>query len=193
MNFLTRKNIERAHKKKRRQLRWLFEHLKHVGRNVEIGPDWNISAPQKVEIGDHVWIGEHFYAKGEGGIVIGSGTIISRKVEIWTQNHNYDSDDLMTIPYDKRMIQKPVTIGENVWCGTHVLIMPGAVVGEGVVIGAGSVVTGTVPDYAVIGGNPAKVIKYRNKERYLQLKQEGKIYLDEEYDYDKSSLRRSEW
>lgn len=50
-----------------------------------------------------------------------------------------------------------------------------------------------MPKGAVIGGNPAKVIKYRNLELYDKLKQEGRIYLDVEYDYDKSSLRKSQW
>ena len=146
-----------------------------------------------MELGDHVWIGENFYAKAEGGLTIHSGTIISRNVEIWTSNHYYDAEDLQSIPYDRRMVTKPVVIGENVWIGTHVIILPGVTIGEGAVIGAGAVVTKDIPPYAVAGGNPAKVLKYRNIEKYNELKAQGKIYLDVEYDYDKSTLRKTEY
>lgn len=193
MNVITRLHIAWADAKGRRKLYKLFATMKKVGRNVHICPHYTISSACNVEIGDNVWIGELFYVKAEGGIEIGAGTIISRNVEIWTSNHNYDSEDLTTIPYDKRFVKKPVSIGENVWIGSRVIVLPGVTIGEGAVVGAGSVVAKNVPAYAVVGGNPATVIKYRNIEKYIQLKSEGKIYLDIEYDYDKSSLRKSEY
>lgn len=193
MNTLTKLHIAWADKKYRKKMKKLFRYMKSVGRNVHICPNHNISSKEKVEIGDNVWIGESFFAKGEGGISIGAGTIISRACEIWTSNHNYDSDDLMSIPYDIRFIKKPVIIGENVWIGSRVTILPGVSIGEGAVIGASSVVSKNVPPYAVAAGNPIRVIKYRNVERYNKLKEQGKIYLDLEYDYDVSSLRKSEY
>lgn len=164
-----------------------------MGRNVHICPQYTISSPQNILIGDHVWIGEKFLAKGEGGITIGNGCILSRNIEIWTSNHNYDSDDLTAIPYDRRFVLKPVTIGENVWIGSSVIILPGVSIGEGAVIGAGTVVSKNVPAYAVAAGNPVRVIKYRNKEVYNKLKGDNRIYLDIEYDYDRSSLRKTEY
>ena len=140
-----------------------------------------------------ICFGENFFAKCEGGLSIGSGVIISRGVEIWTSNHNYNSDDLCSLPYDKRFILKPVSIGDNAWIGSRVTIIPGVTIGEGAVIGAGAVVTHDVPPLAVVGGNPAQVIKYRNKETYEKLKQENKVYLDIEYDYNVSTLRKSEY
>lgn len=193
MNFKNRINIYIANFLKRKKLHKLFLTMKNVGKNVHICKNYIFSGNKNIDIGDNVWIGESFYARGEGGIKIGSGTIISRNVQIWTSNHNYDSDDLLCIPYDKRMILKPVIISENVWIGTSVIFIPGVTVGEGAVIGAGSVVTKDVPPFAVVGGNPAKIIKYRNKEKYFELKEQNKIYLQEEYDYDKSSLRKSEY
>lgn len=193
MNIRTRVNIAIADYFRRRKLKKLLSKMKGSGRNICIGENFSVSPLSKLELGDNVWIGDNFYAKANAEIKIASGTIISRNVEIWTANHNYDSDDLTAVPYDRRMIAKPVTIGENVWIGTHVLILPGVTVGEGSVIGAGSVVTKDVPACAVVGGNPAKVIKFRNKENYFRLKKENKIYLDVEYDYDKSSLRKSEY
>lgn len=191
MKLITRINIAIADYFDRKRRYKLTSKFKSCGRNVEIGKNCEISSMGKFELGSHCWIGNNFYAKADGGITIGSGTIISRNCEIWTSNHNYDSDDLQCIPYDRRMINKPVVIGENCWLGSRVTIIPGVTIGEGVVVGAGSVVTKDIPDYAVVGGNPAKIIKYRNIEKYKELKEKGLIYLDIEYDYDKSSLRKS--
>lgn len=193
MNLLTKMHIAWADAKERKKLNRLYTTMNKVGKNVHICPGYNISSVGNVTIGDHVWIGELFYAKAEGGIIIGTGTIISRNCEIWTSNHNYDSEDLLSIPYDRRFVYKPVTIGENVWIGSRVIILPGVTIGEGAVIGAGAVVSKNVPRYAIAAGNPIRVIKYRNAKKYEQLKSEGKIYLDVEYDYDKSSLRKSEY
>lgn len=177
----------------RRKLKRLFARMSSVGRNVYLSKGHSISSPHKMSIGSNTWIGENFFSKCEGGVTIGSGVIISRGVEIWTANHNYDSEDLQSLPYDRRFILKPVSIGDNVWIGSRVTIIPGVSIGEGVVIGAGAVVTHNIPPFAVVGGNPAKVIKYRNKEVYEKLKSEGKIYLDMEYDYDVSTLRKTEY
>ena len=193
MKLLTRIHIAIADRKERKKLYKLFATLGSVGRNVHICKNYTISGQKKLTIGSHVWIGAHFYCRADGGLTIGSGTILSRNVEIWTTNHCYDADDLQTIPYDRRMIAKPVAIGENVWIGSRVIILPGVTIGEGAVIGAGAVVTKDIPPYAVAGGNPAKVLKYRNIDKYEELKAQGKIYLDAEYDYDKSSLRKSEY
>lgn len=193
MRFTTRLHIAIADYLERNQLKKLYAQMHSVGKNVHICKGYTISNKRKTSIGNHVWIGANFFATGNGDITIGSGTIISKNVEIWTSNHCYDADDLQAIPYDQRMLSKPVTIGENVWIGTHVIILPGVTIGEGAVIGAGAVVTKDVPPCAVVGGNPAKVVKFRNIENYNRLKAKGKIYLDVEYDYDKSSLRKSEY
>lgn len=177
----------------RRKQKRLFASLKAVGRNVHLCKGYSISSSNKLSVGSNTWIGENFFAKCEGGLSIGSGVIISRGVEIWTANHNYDSKDLKSLPYDSRFVLKPVNIGDNVWIGSRVVIIPGVSIGEGAVVGAGAVVTRDVPPLAVVGGNPAEVIKYRDKEIYERLKQENKVYLDMEYDYDVSTLRKSEY
>ena len=126
---------------------------------------------------------------GTGGLEIKSGTIISHSVEIWTTNHYFKGDDLQFLPYDKRFIPKPVTIGENVWIGSRVTITPGVTIGEGAIVGAGAVVSKDVPPLAIVGGNPIRIISYRPKEQYEKLKREGKIYLRHNYNYDESDQR----
>ena len=63
----------------------------------------------------------------------------------------------------------PVTIGNDVWIGTHAIIMGGVTIGNGAVIAAGSVVTKVVPPFAIVGGVPAKLIKYRFSEETISL------------------------
>lgn len=193
MTLRNRFNISLTGILERRKLKRFLSCLASVGRNVYICNGYCISSPSKLSIGSNTWLGENFFAKCEGGVTIGSGVIISRGAEIWTANHNYDSEDLQSLPYDRRFVLKPVNIGDNVWIGSRVTIIPGVSIGEGAVIGAGAVVTHDIPPLAVAGGNPAKVIKYRNQEVYEKLKSEKRIYLDIEYDYDVSTLRKSEY
>lgn len=82
--------------------------------------------------------------------------------------HNYEGND---IPYDNSVLCKDIVIGDYVWIGARVIILPGTEIGEGAIIQAGAVVHGKIPPYAIAGGNPAKVFKYRNIEHFLGLKQ----------------------
>jgi serine acetyltransferase len=81
------------------------------------------------------------------------------------------------LPYDHIYTVKDVVIGENVWIGADVSIMPGVTIGEGAVVAACSCVTKDVPPMAVVGGNPMRIIKYRDAENYNRLKAEGQIYM----------------
>ena len=132
----------------------------------------NIVGKENFSHGDHVHIGSGTEIQAEGGVEIGSNVIISYNCVIWTINHDYDGD---LIPYDFKRIKRPVTISDNVWIGRNVLINGGVRIGEGAVIGMGSVVTKNIPPLAVVGGNPARIIKFRSLEKYLKLKESGQL------------------
>lgn len=155
--------------------------FKKIGKNTDIHRSNQFVDSNNIEIGENVFIGFGGLFIGSGGIKIGNGSILAHKIEITTRNHNYNSPDLNYLPYDKNYIYKRVEIGENVWIGSNVLILPGVKIGEGAVIGMGAVVVKDVPPYAVVGGNPAKVIKYRNIETYNKLKIADKIYLKHKF------------
>ncbi|MCR4902558.1 MAG: acyltransferase [Butyrivibrio sp.] len=148
------------------------------GNNVYIDKTVEIFAPELLHIEDnvHIQFGCKLFADG-GGITIGEGTIFAHDVQVMARNHYYDSEDLQYIPYDNRFINKSVVIGKYCWIGARATILPGAKIGNGVVVGAGAVVAGEIEDCAICVGNPAKVIKHRNKEVFDSLAGEGKGYI----------------
>jgi len=113
---------------------------------------------------------------GLGRLEIGDYFHSGEDLTIITSNHNYDEPSVKSIPYSKDRIDKSVIIGNFVWIGFDVTILPGVSIGEGVVVAAGSVVVKDVPDFAVVGGNPAKILKYRNIDQFKKLKSERKFF-----------------
>lgn len=123
---------------------------------------------KNIKIKSNVYIGQDSYWYGHGEIEIGNNVIFGPKTTIWTVNHNYDSE--VALPYDEVDYYKKVTIHDNVWIGFGVMISPGVTIGEGAVIAMGSVVVKDVPALAVVGGNPAKVLKERDPLKYQAVK-----------------------
>jgi len=148
-------------KKIRIRLKFRNKRFAHLGRHPDIFHlDSRFIRPEKIRIGDFCKIGEGAYVDGSGGVTIGRCTIIGPHVTIITANHRYEETDLL--PFDNVMLARPVTIGPYCWIGRGVMILPGVTVGEAAVIAAGSVVTKDVEPYAVVGGNPARLIKKRD-------------------------------
>lgn len=111
---------------------------------------------------------------GGGEVRFGNNFHSGVECMIITQNHNYDNGD--AVPYDSTYILKQVFIEDNVWFGNRVIVVGNVRIGEGSIIAAGSVVSKDVPKCAIVGGNPARVIKYRNVEHYEDLKLQGKFH-----------------
>ena len=82
------------------------------------------------------------------------------------------------LPYDDVYEAKSITIGQNVWIGSNVMILPGITIGDGAVIGAGTIVTRDVPRCAIVCGNPCRIVKYRDINRYERLVKSQKNYLE---------------
>ena len=147
---------------------------KILRRAKSIGKGFICNAPshgnRNTEIGDYVCI-NGLQIIGDGNCKLGSYSQIGHQVLIITSNHNYDEG--RTIPYDNENIHKSVEIGNFCWIGSRVTILPGTKIGEGAIIQAGAVVHGEIPPYAIAGGNPAKVFKYRNVEHFEKLKEEN--------------------
>lgn len=90
-----------------------------------------------------------------------------------TYNHNYKG---AAIPYDETYIVEDTMIGDNVWFGLEVIVLPGVSVGEGAIVQAGSVITSDVPALAIVGGHPARQFSTRDAHHYQTLKTLRKFY-----------------
>jgi|SRR3990167_504456 len=137
--------------------------LKHYGKDIKMLKAPNISMPEKVSIGDNCYIGQNLYWTSEGGIEIGNNCDLSDEMIIYTWEHDFKSD---LLPFNRRKLCKGIKIGNNVWIGRRVWIRGGITIGDGAVIGMGAVVTKDVPSLAIVVGNPAKIVNYRDKTMY---------------------------
>ena len=112
--------------------------------------------------------------QGKGRVIIGDNFHSGPECLMITQVHNYDSGQ--AIPYDSTYFARDIAIEDNVWVGSRVIILGGVSLGEGAIIQAGSTVVSNIPKFAIAGGHPAKVFKYRDIDHYLALKKEGKFH-----------------
>ena len=132
------------------------------GEAVAVYSNTYLQNPQNLHIGTNVTIQPMTYIEASGGVTIGDDTSIAHGVSIMSETHN--TDDKETPFKCQGMTYKPVKIGNDVWVGAKVTIMAGVTIGNKAIIGANSVVTKDIPDYAVAVGAPARIIKYRGQK-----------------------------
>ena len=114
-----------------------------------------------LEIGSRTYIGEMNNIRVAGGFIkIGNDCLISQLNTIVSSNHLFDKSKLIN-EQSWSSTNNYVIIEDDVWIGASSVILPGVTIHKGAVIAAGSIVTKNVPAYAVVAGNPAKIIKYR--------------------------------
>ncbi len=124
------------------------------GKNLKVSSRVNIYSPKKITIGDNVYIGYNSYLGG-GDIFLEDEVMIGPFCSIVAGNHTLKEKSYRFGPYDFGKIE----IGEGTWLGSHVVITNNVKIGKGVLVAAGSVVTKDVPDFSIVGGIPAKLIK----------------------------------
>lgn len=124
----------------------------------------NLYTPELI-IGDNVSINYDCHIGCVNKVVIGNNVLIASKVFITDHFHGDTSVDSLKLPPNSRKVisKGPVIIEDNVWIGEGVAIMPNVRIGRNAIIGANAVVTKDVPENSVIGGNPARIIKFLNE------------------------------
>ena len=135
---------------------WARKIVYKCGKNVNFERFSSFSPA--LSIGDNSGIG--IGACINGPVTIGKNVMMGQEVIIYTTRHN---DDRIDIPIQEQGMKKilPVVIGNDVWIGGRVIILPGVTIGDGCIIGAGAIVTRDVPSYSVAVGVPAKVVRRR--------------------------------
>lgn len=133
----------------------------HIGTNVYVGHNAILKGyyRNRMEIGDDCWIGQQCFFHSAGGITIGRAVGIGPGVRILTSTH---TDPGIDKPIMEGAIDfAPVVIGDGSDLGVGCTILPGVTLGRGVQVGAGAVVAEDVPDFAVVAGVPARVLRMR--------------------------------
>lgn len=125
------------------------------------GEDFNVIAPVFCDYGYNIEVGDHFFANtrltilDEAKVTFGSNVFIGPNCSFYTACHPLNIEDR-----NKGWEwAEPIHVGDNVWFGGNVTVVPGVTIGNNVTIGAGSVVTKNIPDNAVAAGNPCRVIR----------------------------------
>ena len=126
-----------------------------------MGRDVNLEPTFRCEFGRNIHLGSHFFANFDcvmldgAPITIGDNVLLGPKIGLYTANHALDPRERD----DGACRARPITIGDDVWLGGNVTVLPGVTIGSGTVIGGGSVVTRSIPPGVIAAGNPARVIR----------------------------------
>lgn len=125
-----------------------------VGRHVNIYPTAIIYFPWHLEIGDWSAIGEDALIYNLGPITLGQRVTISHRAHLCAGTHDYRQPDLP-------LLKPPIVIKDQAWICAQAFVGPGVTIGTGAIVGAGAVVMKDVPDWKIVAGNPAQVVKDR--------------------------------
>ncbi|MAU14731.1 MAG: acetyltransferase [Muricauda sp.] len=132
-------------------------YLSSCGINLRVKKGAEISL--KSTVGNHSELGTRCMI--QSNVQIGDYVIMGPDVKIYSRNHLFSSLEKPIKNQGKEYFK--TIIGNDVWLGANVIITAGCRIGNHVVVAAGAVVTKDIPDYAVVGGVPAKILKYRNQ------------------------------
>ena len=141
------------------KMRRLRRGIPVIGEDFRVNQGVIIKGRGNLRIGRHVHFNDHVWINARGGVTFGDNVQVGCYVIIHSANHRYRDRDLLITQQGHD--EKPVTIGSDVWIGGGAIILPGVSFGDGVVVGAGSVVTKDVEPYNVVVGVPAKTMTKR--------------------------------
>jgi len=130
-----------------------------LGKNVIIYSGAEMRSPNKLTIGEGTIIGHYSVLDARNFIEIGENVNFSHGVWLWTEQHNHNAHDFSC----ESPKNKKITIHNRVWLGPRVIVLPGCTIGEGAVVGAGSVVTKDIEPFSLNAGIPARKIGERSR------------------------------
>ena len=134
-----------------RLLRWFGA---RVGQGVVIKPGVQVKYPWHLELGNHCWIGERVWIDNLTTVRIGANCCVSQGAYLCTGNHDWSEPGF-------GLMIAPIQLCEGSWAGAKSVLTPGSVLGCYAIAAAGSVLSGSVPDFQIYAGNPARFVKTR--------------------------------
>ena len=140
-------------------LRQIFD---RCGRDVVAKQGAYFGTGAGIRVGDRSHVGQN--SRIDHNVTLGDDVVMGPDVVIMTAAHAFD-DPAVPVNQQGALPRRPVTIGNDVWIGTRAVLLPGVCIHDGAVIGAGAIVTRDVAPYAVVGGNPARVVRYRGEKK----------------------------
>ena len=137
------------------EIRALFSRLigKEVDETFAMFPPFYTDCGKNITVGKNVFINSGCRFQDQGGITIGDGALIGHNAVLCTLNHDFAPEKRESLH------PAPIVLGQRVWLGANVTIVPGVTIGDNAIIAAGAVVTKDVPANAVVGGVPAKLLR----------------------------------
>lgn len=132
----------------------------NITGNARISPTVSLRWGENIYLGKNSHISQYccLWAGKNSKIVLGDNLLMGPGVKIFSLNHGINAGIPMNI---QPPTEKDVIIGNDVWLGANTVVVAGVTIGDGAIVAAGSVVTKDVPEYTIVGGNPAKMIKKR--------------------------------
>lgn len=132
----------------------------NIGENSTITTPFAGAAFDKIKIGNNVFINNNCLAMARGGITIEDDVMIAGNVQLLSNNHDEYERQILTC--------EEIIIRKGAWIGAGATILPGVTIGKYAIVGAGAIVTKDVPDYAVVVGIPAKVVKTLDESKFSE-------------------------
>lgn len=137
-----------------------FLRFKAFGSNIMFSRGGKIIRPSEISIGSNIYINSSFHISARN-LSIGSNIMIGPGLVIECDNHEYNHVGKTMFETRNNRNIAGITIENDVWIGANVIILPSVVIGEGCIVGAGSIVTKSLPSYTICVGNPCRPIKCR--------------------------------
>ena len=141
--------------------RFMRRFFAQLGADTVIQTGLRVTNPERIVIGSNCNFARGVFITGGGGVTIGDWVGFGPDVKVWSVNHRFDDPDQPWLLQGWDM--KPVVIEDDVWLGANVFLMPGVTIGKGAIVSACAVVGKSVPPYALVAGNPARVVGWRKK------------------------------
>ena len=135
--------------------------LKSLGTNVVFQRGMRLISTENISIGSNCNFARDVFITGGGGVTIGDWVGFGPGTKVWSINHRFDDPDRPWLLQGHEL--KPVVIEDDVWLGANVFVSPGVTIGRGAIVSAGAVVNKNIPSFALVSGNPGRVIGWRKR------------------------------